>query len=49
MYNLAGTFFWDYSQTPIKWPSVKQSPSIMRSLIKFPKMSPHTYCKLDLY
>ena len=36
-------------QISIKRPSVKRSPSIKRSLIKFPQIAPHTYYKLDLY
>ena len=37
------------SQTSIKRASVKRSPSIKRSLIKFPKIALHNYCKRDLY
>ena len=38
-----------YRQTSVKNPYIKRSPSIKRTLIKFPKSGALIYCKLDLY
>ena len=38
-----------YSQTSVKRPSIKRTPDLKRTLIKFPKSSPLTFCKFDLY
>ena len=38
-----------YSPTCIKRPCIKRSPSIKRSVVNVPKLSPLNYSKCDLY
>ena len=39
----------DYSQTCIKRPCIKRSPSIKRSVVKVKKIYPLNYSKCDLF
>ena len=47
--TVAGRLNTYYSQTCIKRPCIKRSPSIKRSVTKVPKISPLNYSKCELY